>query len=219
MLEAVIFDMDGVIFDSEALVLKTWKQVADKYGIPDIEETCRECLGTNHEATKNIFKKHYGEDFPYEIYKKEMAELFHKQAAGGNLEKKPGIHELLEYLRSLKIKIGLASSTREEIVRKELAEGGILSCFDVIVCGDMVKRSKPAPDIYLEACSRLQAKPECCYGIEDSYNGIRALKSAGIHPLMVPDLAEPTEEMELLSEQILPSLHEVKAYLEKVRKK
>ena len=87
MLEAVIFDMDGVIFDSEALVLKTWKQVAGKYGIPDIEETCRECLGTNHEATKNIFKKHYGEDFPYDTYKKEMAELFHQQSAGGNLEK------------------------------------------------------------------------------------------------------------------------------------
>lgn len=217
MLEAVIFDMDGVIFDSEALVLKTWKQVAGKYGIPDIEETCRECLGTNHEATKNIFKKHYGEDFPYDTYKKEMAELFHQQAAGGNLEKKPGIHELLEYLRSLKIKTGLASSTREEIVRKELSEGGLLSYFDEIVCGDMVKRSKPAPDIYLEACRRLLVKPEHCYGIEDSYNGIRALKSAGMHPLMVPDLAEPTEEMEMLSECILPSLHEVKEYLKKIR--
>lgn len=216
MLEAVIFDMDGVIFDSEALVLKTWKQVADKYGIPDIEKTCRECLGTNHEATKNIFKKHYGEDFPYDTYKKEMAELFHQQAAGGNLEKKPGIHELLEYLRSIKIKTGLASSTREEVVRRELSEGGLLSYFDEIVCGDMVKRSKPAPDIYLEACRRLMVKPECCYGIEDSYNGIRALKSAGIHPLMVPDLAEPTEEMEMLSECILPSLHEVKAYLKKI---
>lgn len=216
MLEAVIFDMDGVIFDSEALVLKTWKQVADKYGITDIEETCRECLGTNHEATKNIFKKHYGEDFPYDTYKKEMAELFHQQAAGGNLEKKPGIHELLEYLRSIKIKTGLASSTREEIVRRELSEGGLLSYFDEIVCGDMVKRSKPAPDIYLEACRRLMVKPECCYGIEDSYNGIRALKSAGIHPLMVPDLAEPTEEMEMLAECILPSLHEVKAYLKKI---
>lgn len=217
MLEAVIFDMDGVIFDSEALVLKTWKQVAGKYGIPDIEETCRECLGTNHEATKNIFKKHYGEDFPYDTYKKEMAELFHQQAAGGNLEKKPGIHELLEYLRSLKIKTGLASSTREEIVRKELSEGGLLSYFDEIVCGDMVKKSKPAPDIYLETCRRLLVKTEYCYGIEDSYNGIRALKSAGMHPLMVPDLAEPTEEMEMLSECILPSLHEVKEYLKKIR--
>lgn len=217
MLEAVIFDMDGVIFDSEALVLKTWKQVAGKYGIPDIEETCRECLGTNHEATKNIFKKHYGEDFPYDTYKKEMAELFHQQAAGGNLEKKPGIHELLEYLRSLKIKTGLASSTREEIVKKELSEGGLLSYFDEIVCGDMVKRSKPAPDIYLETCRRLLVKPEQCYGIEDSYNGIRALKSAGMHPLMVPDLAEPTKEMEMLSECILPSLYEVKEYLKKIR--
>ena len=217
MLEAVIFDMDGVIFDSEALVVSTWKQVADKYGIAGIEDTCMECLGTNSEATIRIFQKNYGKDFPYAVYKKEMAELFHQQAAGGNLEKKPGIHELLEYLRSLKIKTGLASSTREEIVKKELSEGGLLSYFDEIVCGDMVKRSKPAPDIYLETCRRLLVKPEYCYGIEDSYNGIRALKSAGMHPLMVPDLAEPTEEMEMLSECILPSLHEVKEYLKKIR--
>ena len=133
------------------------------------------------------------------------------------VEKKPGIHELLEYLRSLKIKTGLASSTREEIVKKELSEGGLLSYFDEIVCGDMVKRSKPAPDIYLETCRRLLVKPEHCYGIEDSYNGIRALKSAGMHPLMVPDLAEPTKEMEMLSECILPSLYEVKEYLKKIR--
>ena len=83
-----------------------------------------------------------------------------------------------------------------------------------IVCGDMVKRSKPEPDIYLEACARLCVKPENCYGIEDSYNGIRAVKTAGMHPIMVPDLAKPTEEMERLSECILSTLHEVKKYLE-----
>lgn len=216
MLEAVIFDMDGVIFDSEALVINTWKQVADKYEIPHIEKTCMECLGTNHEATVRIFRKHYGEKFPYEKYKKEMSELFHEQAAGGKLPKKLGIQELLEFLRFSRIKIGLASSSREEAVKGELFEGGLLSYFNEIVCGDMVKKSKPEPDIYLETCRKLHAKPENCYGIEDSYNGIRALRSAGMHPIMVPDLAEPTDEMRKLSECILPSLVEVREYLKNI---
>lgn len=216
MLEAVIFDMDGVIFDSEALVISTWKQIADKYGIENVEKVCMECLGTNHQATVKIFKKYYGEAFPYEVYKKEMAELFHAQAAGGRLAQKPGITELLKFLRSKGIKTGLASSTREEVVRRELSEGGLIAYFNQIICGDMVKRSKPEPDIYLEACRRLQVKPENCYGIEDSYNGVRALKSAGMHPVMVPDLAEPTEEMEALAECILPSLYEVREYLKKI---
>lgn len=216
MLEAVIFDMDGVIFDSEALVISTWKQVADKYGISGIEDTCMECLGTNSEATVRIFQKNYGKDFPYAVYKKEMAELFHEQAAGGKLPKKKGVIELLEYLHYRDIKVGLATSTREEVVKKELSEGGLFEYFDEIICGDMVKRSKPEQDIYLEACKRLQVSPENCYGIEDSYNGIRALKGAGMHAVMVPDLANPTKEMEELAECILPSLLEVKKYLEEV---
>ena len=120
--------------------------------------------------------------------------------------------ELLRYLKTRGVKIGLATSTREQVVLKELREGGILPFFDVIVCGDMVKKSKPDPDIYLEACSRLHVKPSDCFAIEDSYNGIRAACRAGMKAIMVPDLAEPTEEMEKLAEKILPSLFEVEKY-------
>ena len=215
MTEAVVFDMDGVIFDSEALVIKTWKMVAEKYGFDDVETVCRQCLGTNAAATRQIFLDAYGEDFPYDDYKKEMSELYHMEAAGGNLPVKPGVREILKYLKNAEIKTGLATSTREAVVRKELEEAGITEFFDVIVCGDMVKKSKPAPDIYLEACRRLQIKPEAAYAVEDSYNGIRAAHAAGMKPVMVPDLAEPTEEMEKLAECILPSLHEVREYIVK----
>ena len=213
MTEAVIFDMDGVIFDSEALVMKTWKIVAEKYGFGDIESVCRQCLGTNAAATRQIFLDAYGEDFPYDDYKKEMSELYHMEAAGGNLPVKPGVREILKYLKNAEIKTGLATSTREAVVRKELEEAGIIEFFDVIVCGDMVERSKPAPDIYLEACRMLQVRPEDSCAVEDSYNGIRAAHAVGMKPVMVPDLAEPTEEMENLAERILPSLHEVREYL------
>ena len=155
-MKAVVFDMDGVIFDSETLVFRMWKVVAEKYGVADIEETCRACLGINATVTREIFFERYGQDFPYDKYKKEMSDLFHANAAGGKLPKKPGIRELLEYLRRENIKTAVASSTRRDLVTRELEEGGLLSYFDEIVCGDMVSRSKPEPDIYLEACRRLQ---------------------------------------------------------------
>lgn len=210
--KAVVFDMDGVIFDSERLVIECWQVVADKYGIKGIEEACFECLGINAALTKELMKKRYGEDFPYDEYKKEMSALFHSRAAGGNLPQKKGIKELLSWLKEQDIRTAVASSTRREVVIRELDEGGLLSYFDQVICGDMVSRSKPAPDIFLKACESLGVEPTEAYAIEDSYNGIRAAAAAGMAPIMVPDLAEPTEEMEQLAIRILPSLCEVKEY-------
>ena len=212
-IDTVIFDMDGVIFDSEILVLQCWREVAERHGIKNVDVACHECLGTNSVVSKGIFLKHYGENFPYDEYKQEMAEVFFSRAAGGKLAKKPGVEELLRYLREDGFKVGLASSTREALVRKELSEGGLIEYFDQIIGGDKVKRSKPEPDIFLEACRHLGVEPEKCYVIEDSYNGIRAAHAAGMHPIMVPDLMEPTEEMNTLAEEILESLDEVRRFL------
>lgn len=214
--EAVVFDMDGIIFDSEVLVIETWKAVAERYGIPGIELACRDCLGLNSAMSREVFRKHYGDDFPYEYYKKQMSALFHERAAGGKLPQKPGVKELLQYLRKKGVKTAVASSTRREIVCRELEEGGLISFFDQIVCGDMVERSKPEPDIFLKACELIHVLPEKAFAIEDSYNGIRSAHTAGMRAIMVPDLMEPNEEMRELSECILPSLTEVKRYLEEI---
>ena len=151
---------------------------------------------------------------PYEEYKAEMAEVFFSHASGGKLAKKPGVEELLKYLKMRGFKIGLASSTREALVRSEISDGGLLGYFDQIIGGDMVERSKPEPDIFLEACRRLGTRPENCYVIEDSHNGIRAAYAAGMHPIMVPDLMEVTEEMKFLAEEILGSLCAVQEFLQ-----
>ena len=210
--------VEAVIFDSEILVIRMWKIVAEKYGIEEIEKVCHECLGTNSKVSREIFLKHYGEDFPYDVYKAEMAALFHSHVSGGRLPKKPGVQELLEFLRENEIKVALASSTREAVVKKELTEGRLISYFDEIVCGDMVKRSKPEPDIFLEAGRRLGVTAERCYVIEDSYNGIRAAHAAGMHPIMVPDLMKPTEEMYALADEIMESLYEVKKFMKDLEK-
>lgn len=214
-MEAVVFDMDGVIFDSENLVIQCWQEIAEKYGIEGIEEVCYRCLGINAALTKEIMLEHFGASFPYDTYAKEASVLFHEKADGGKLPQKPGVKELLSYLKERKVKTALASSTRKAVVVKELEEGGLLSYFDRVVGGDMVSRSKPEPDIFLKACESLGVEPGRAFAIEDSPNGIRAASRAGMKPVMVPDLASPTEEMESLSHIILPSLGEVKAYFEK----
>ncbi len=213
--KAVVFDMDGVIFDSERLVIECWKVIADKYGVPDIEEACRECLGVNSTETRQRFLKRYGQDFPYDAYKSEMSRLYHDNYDGGRLPMKTGVTELLLYLKKAGLKVALASSTRSEVVVRELTDAGIIEFFDVVIGGDMVACSKPRPDIFLKACSELGAAPEESFAIEDSYNGIRAAAAGGLRPLMVPDLMPPTEEMETLSEKIFDSLLEVKAYISK----
>ncbi|MCD8153772.1 MAG: HAD-IA family hydrolase [Clostridiales bacterium] len=209
-MKAVIFDMDGVIFDSETLVLETWREVARRHKIPDIESVCRKCLGLDRIVTKQIFLAHYGEDFPYDAYKAEMSALFHQRAGGGKLPQKPGIRELLTFLREKGIQTAVASSTRRDIVCPELRDGRLLDLFDAVICGDMVEKSKPEPDIFLRACRELKVKPEEAWVIEDSYNGIRAASAAGTRPMMIPDLAEPTPEMGELAACILPSLAEAR---------
>lgn len=210
---AVIFDMDGVIFDSEQKLKECWNFVADKYQIPDIETAFHACLGSNREASRAIMLHHFGSDFPYDQYKKEVSAIFHERYDNGKLPLKTGAKEILSALREAGILVALASSTRKAVVTQELSDAGILPCFHQIICGDMVRKSKPEPDIFLKACEALQILPCQAYAIEDSYNGIRAAHAGGLRPIMVPDLAAPTEEMTQKAEIILPSLPQVQDYL------
>ena len=210
---AVVFDMDGVIFDSERAVMQCWKEVASRHNIPDIEKAILACTGTTMVRTREIMLNLYGADFPYDEYAKESSAIFHSRYDGGRLPMKPGVKELLSFLKEHGKKIALASSTRQQVVTDELRDAGIIGYFDRIICGDMVSRSKPAPDIFLKACEELNVSPSDSYAIEDSYNGIRAAHAGGLHPIMVPDLLPADEEMQSLAETILPSLTSVMEYL------
>lgn len=210
---AVVFDMDGVIFDSERAVMQCWKEVASRHNIPDIEKAILACTGTTMVRTREIMFDLYGADFPYDEYARESSAIFHSRYDGGRLPMKPGVKELLTFLKERGKKIALASSTRQQVVTDELRDAGIIEYFDRIICGDMVSRSKPAPDIFLKACEELNVSPSDSYAIEDSYNGIRAAHAGGLHPIMVPDLLPADEEMQSLAEIILPNLTSVIEYL------
>lgn len=211
--QAVVFDMDGVIFDTERLVIEFWKEVAKKHNIPNVEHTCIQCLGTNRVRTREIFLENYGADFPFDPYRAEVTELFNTHYKGVPLPTKPGVRELLSYLQAQDIKVGLASSTAQHLVRDEIGTAGLLPYFQTLVCGDMVEHSKPAPDIFLKACEILNADPTKSIAIEDSFNGIRSAHCAGMTPIMVPDQVQPTDEIRALAFHVMPSLLDVLNWL------
>ena len=211
--EAVIFDMDGVIFDTEHLAMNLWIQAADELGIPGIAEIYPSVIGTTTVRTHEILAEYYGVSFPREEFDRRIRELYHEHYDREGLPVKPGVPELLASLAANHVPLALASSTHSDLVRRELRDAGFLDYFDVVIGGDMVTHSKPHPEIFLRAAAALHAAPENCYVIEDSFNGIRAAAAAGAHPLMVPDLLQPTEEIRALTEQVFPSLYELLSFL------
>lgn len=209
----IVFDMDGVIFDTENLVLGCWRFVAEKYNIPHIEETYLRSIGTTSEETKDILYEVYGEDFFLPTFWQEWKQQYANRVAQSGLPVKRGVRELLGFLKINGYRIGLASSSRYEAVRANLTTAGILDFFEVIVGGDMVKRSKPEPDIYQCACEKMKIVPQETLAIEDSYNGIRSASRAGLSVILVPDLIPPNEEMEELAYAVFEDLIDVRNYL------
>lgn len=212
-MNSIIFDMDGVIFDSEKAVFGLWKELAEKYGFPDIDEVYKRTVGVNSDSTRKIFFDHYGPDFPFDKYLREESQMYHSRYDDGRLPLKPDIERVLEYIKNRGYKIAIASSTRAELVKRQIENAGLIEYFDVIVGGDMVTRSKPHPDIFLEAAERLGAIPEETYVIEDSFNGIRAAHAGGFIPVMVPDMLPPDDEMKTKASFIFDNLKEVESIL------
>lgn len=212
-IKAVVFDMDGVLFDTEKLFLDTYKEIADEKGMAYNEKVVMGCIGLNIRDTEALFKKEYGGDFPFAEYHAECAERARRKIEEHGLPIKQGVHGLLTYLKGEGYRIALASSTSRRGVLGHLDRAGITGFFEVIIGGDMVEHGKPAPDIYLRACEELKARPEDTLAIEDSPNGLRSAYAAGLKPVMVPDLIAPTPETECLLYAKCESLEDVKRML------
>ena len=211
----VIFDMDGVIFDSERACLDTWTEIASDYGMPDITDVFYRCIGTNKNQTRQIVENAYSEVYGPGISDKlltESSRLFHEKYDGGRLPVKDGVRDILEYLKNEGIRCGLASSTKKASVVMELEEAGFAGFFEEIIGGDSVRISKPDPEIYLLACEKMHADPAHAFAIEDSYNGIRSAYAAGMRPIMVPDMIPADDEMKEKSVVICEDLKGVIRY-------
>ena len=211
MKKAVVFDMDGVIFDSEKLYRKHWMITGKEYGIPEEEmaSLCNLIAGATKEKNARLMKDHYGEDFDYDAFRTATMTRMDAEIAREGLELKPGVLELFAYLKDNHYKIGLATSTAKERAKGNLEKAGILEVFDKIVYGGVVPNGKPAPDIYLKACEDLGVKPEEAIGIEDSANGVKSSACAGLYTIMVVDLVPATDELRQIANQVYDSLFDV----------
>lgn len=214
----VIFDMDGVIFDTERVYIECCIEAAKALPVPEeqVYETCVKCTGTNEFQTMEFFHRDFSPfltEAECQTLRDDSVRFFKKRYTEKLIPMKAGVVELLEYLKEQGIRIALASSTRKDIVERELADAGILHYFESITGGDVVKISKPNPEIYLIACDKMQVSPQECFAIEDSFNGIRAAKAAGMRPIMVPDIVQPTDEIRQMVETVCSDLFDVIDYL------
>ena len=217
--DAVVFDMDGVLFDSERATMGCWRTVAEAYGITQIDGVFLRCVGTTHAKNCEILRQAYGADFPAQAFVEKAQDLLCARYDRGNVPFKAGVPALLDALKAHDKRIGLATSSYRAVVERRLNAAGILNRFCAVICGDAVPNSKPAPDIYKIACERLGVEPHRAVAIEDSYNGIRSASAAGLLPVMVPDLLPPTDEMTKLSAAVLPDLLAVRSYLFRTNQK
>lgn len=209
MIKAVVFDMDGLMFDTERLTIKAWDYAGEKLGLGKMGHMVYKTLGMNVESSRKIFIEEYGDKIIEEDLGAYSREFFDKYFNEYGIPLKHGLMELLNYLKENKYKIAVATSSNKETALKHFKRAKILDYFDVIVCGDMIKNSKPAPDIYLKASELLGCHPVECLALEDSPNGICSAFSAGLIPVMIPDLIEPENEIIGMLHSRLVNLNEV----------
>lgn len=213
-IKAIIFDMDGILIDTERISFNAFKSVLKEYDYEMSEKFYLTMIGRNVKSIEQVMKAEYGQDFPFdEVYKKKVHLCVSTIDRDGVIIKK-GVHELIDYLNENNYKIAVATSTRKERAHKLLADIGIKEKVNYIICGDQVENSKPDPEIFLKAAQGLQMPVENCLIIEDSEAGVQAAVNAGIPAINVPDMKMPDEEMRRKALKICRDLIEVKQFLE-----
>ncbi|MDD2978520.1 MAG: HAD family phosphatase [Hespellia sp.] len=214
MIEAMVFDMDGLLFDTERIVQRSWNRAGEVLGYGPMGEQIYHTLGFNVVRREQYFKKLYGQDFPMEKFSPLTRKFFYEIADAEGISMKPGVRELLIYAKAHGIKTALATSSREAHARSLLEEQGIWKYFDGAVYGDMVEHAKPNPEIYQKACAMIGVNPSKSIALEDAPAGIRAAHAAGMLPVMIPDLVQPDSEIRTLCWKQFGSLMDVLGILE-----
>ena len=214
MIEAVIFDVDGTLLDTERIYVSAWREAVRQMGHTLPEDVLGRTRAIDRKISERIFKDALGEDFDYyEAYRRRVEIAEAVIAAGTQKLPKPGAAELLDWLDGHGIKKAVASMTKRERTDAHLAAAGLIDRLPVRVTGDEVHKGKPDPEIFLLAASQLGVRPERCLVCEDSYAGIEAAYRAGMLPVMIPDYVPPRPQERDIA-KILPSLYEVIGLME-----
>jgi len=206
--EAVIFDMDGTLLDSEAVYIAGMQEAARTVGLALPIELCHAMVGVPSHECNLMLEEHYGPGFDLARFRGHFSASVQRQMSD-RVPMKPGVVELLDFLRAKGLPLAIATSAGRATAERNLGRAGLLDRFEVLATRDDVEHPKPAPDLYLEAARRLGVAPARCVAFEDSSIGIVAAHGAGMRAVMVIDILPPTEEARAKCFHVAQDLHEV----------
>ncbi|WP_049536418.1 HAD family hydrolase [Vibrio harveyi] len=209
--QAAIFDMDGLLLDTERVCMRIFQEACEAQNLPFYKDVYLSIIGRNAAGIEVIFRKAYGDDL--DRLHKEWRDRYDAVVKHQAIPVKEGVIELLEWLKEQGLPIAVATSTAKEVAKKKLELAGLSQYFDNLTTGCEVSHGKPDPEIYLLAASRLDIEPTKCLAFEDSNNGVRAAVAANMVTFQIPDLVEPCEEVRGFGHAIVPSLNHALAEL------
>lgn len=210
--ELIIFDLDGLLIDSERIALEQFLLTAEEFGIEIDQTVYMQCIGTNARRVDEILSTALSHQTEYLSFKAAWRDRYKSLIERQEIPLKAGAIEILKDIKSRQQSIALATSTETPQAIIKLANAGISDYFNAVIGGDQVARSKPAPDIYLKAAQEFKVNPEKCLALEDSENGVNAAINAGMKVIQIPDLVAPSAALKQQGHIILKSLQEVINY-------
>ncbi|KPA51568.1 CbbY [Photobacterium leiognathi subsp. mandapamensis] len=210
---AFIFDMDGLLLDTERVCMNVFKQTCQDFNLPYLETAYLNIIGRNEAGVEEVLCASYGDTMDYPVFRQQWKQTYLNIVENQAIPIKDGVIELLQWLQQQQIPMVVATSTNKQLALKKLELAGLSSFFSTVTAGDEVSKGKPDPEIYLLAAKRLNVKPELCLAFEDSNNGITAAIAANMHAFQIIDLVEPSDEVKAFGHHVFSSMHEALALL------
>jgi beta-phosphoglucomutase-like phosphatase (HAD superfamily) len=212
-ISALVFDMDGLLLDTEPIYKAAWQQASTELGFDLDDLSYSRFTGRSTADCEGELVRWFGTDFPMSRFRARWRELWRLSVESGGIATKAGLHPLLTFVKDQAFLSAVATSSDAHIAAVSLRSAGIADRFDALVSGDQVARGKPAPDIYLEAARRLGRDPARCVALEDSDAGVLAASSAGMVTVCIPDLKPPSREAAAAASCVLASLNEAREWI------
>ena len=214
--QAVIFDMDGLMIDTEPIYKTSWQRAASAVGYDLTDEMYLGLVGMNDYDAEQILLDTFGRGFPLGFFRELWPRFWHEAVADDGIPVKHGLVDLLDLLGSKNVPCGVATSTRADLAEKSLFSSNLGGRFRVIVTGEQVLKGKPAPDIYLRVAELMGTEAKSCIVLEDSDAGVLSAASAGMTVFMIPDLKPPSSDAAAAAYKILPSLMEARREISEI---